>query len=123
MATPLTVLFDEDCGFCAAAAGWLAKRDGIVAAPISGAAGDEALEGLTDDKRYGSFHVVESGGRVWSAGDAVAVLLAALPAGRVTRRLAQTFPRLTDALYRRAAKHRELLGRLFRVNGCRVHPS
>ena len=120
MATPLTVLYDEDCGFCTAAAGWLAKRDGIATAPNGSATGDTALHGMSRDERYTSFHVVDSAGRVSSSGEALTVLLAVLPAGRATSRVAGRFPRATEAVYRRTARHRDLLGRLFRVDACRV---
>ena len=117
VATTLTVLYDEDCGFCTAVAERLARRDGIVATPIGGAA---VLEGMSRDERYASFHVVDSAGRVSSAGEALAVLLGALPAGRVAGGLARKFPRATEAIYRQTAKRRQLLGRLFRVNACRA---
>ena len=121
VATALTVLYDEDCGFCTAVAERLARRDGISAAEIGGAA---ALGEMSRNERYASFHVVDSAGRVSSAGEALTVLLAALPAGRVTSRLARRFPRVTEAVYRQTARHRNLLGQLFRVDACRVdHPS
>ena len=123
VATPLTVLYDEDCGFCTAAAGWLAKRDGIVTAPIGSATGDTALHGMSRDERYASFHVVDNAGRVSSAGEALTLLIAALPAGRATSRVARRFPRVTEALYQQTAKRRSLLGRLFRVNARRGGPS
>ena len=123
VATPLTVLYDEDCGFCTAAAGWLAKRDVIAVAAIGSATGDTALHGMSRDERYASFHVVNGSGRVSSAGEALTVLLAVLPAGGATSRLARRFPRTTEALYGQAAKRRSLLGRLFRVNACRGRPS
>jgi predicted DCC family thiol-disulfide oxidoreductase YuxK len=121
VATTLTVLYDEDCGFCTAVAARLARRDGIVAASIGGAAGNAALHEMSRDERYGSFHVVDSAGRVSSAGEAVAILLAAFPAGRATSRLARAFPRVTETMYRQTAKRRDLLGRLFRVHACRAN--
>lgn len=123
MATALTVLYDEDCGFCTAVAGRLARRDGIVAAPIGSATGEAALVGLTRDERYASFHVVDGSGRVSSAGEALAALLAVLPAGGATSRLARKFPRATEAVYRQTARRRDLLGRLFGVQACRVERS
>jgi len=120
VATRLTILYDEDCGFCTFLAQRLAKREGITDAAIGSALGDAALAPMSREERYTSFHVVDGTGHVSTAGEAVAVLLTALPGGRVTSRLAQRFPRLTDALYRRAAKHRDLLGRVFRVGACRV---
>ena len=53
---------------------------------------------MSRDERYASFHVVDSAGCVSSAGEAVAVLLAALPAGRATGALARKFPRATEAI-------------------------
>jgi len=121
--TQLTVLYDEDCGFCTAVAGRLARRRGIVAAPIGSPTGDAALHGMSRDERYASFHVVDGSGRLSSVGEALTVLLAALPTGRATSRLARRFPRATEALYRQTAKRRSLLGRLFRVNARRGRPS
>ena len=117
------MLYDEDCGFCTAVAERLARRDGVVAELIGGAAGDAALAKMGRDERYASFHVVDGSSRVSSASDALAVLLAALPAGHATGRLTRKFPRATDALYRQTARHRKLLGRLFRVNARRVDRS
>ncbi len=120
MTKQLTVLYDEGCGFCTAVAGRLAKRDGIVAAEIGSATGDDALHGLSRDERYSSFHVVDGSGQVSSAGDALTVLLGALPADRLTSLLARRFPRATAAVFRQAARRRQLLGRLFRVDSWRV---
>ena len=117
------MLYDEDCGFCTAVAERLARRDRVVAELIGGAAGDAALPEMSRDERYASFHVVDGSGRVSSAGEALAVLLAALPAGQATGRLARKFPRATEAVYRQTARRRELLGRLFRVKACRVDRS
>ena len=114
----LTVLYDEDCGFCTAVASRLARRDGIAVAAIGSEKGDAALPDMSRDERYASFHVVDGSGRVSSAGEALTVLLAALPAGRATSRVARRFPRATEALYRQTAKRRGLLGRLFRVDAC-----
>jgi predicted DCC family thiol-disulfide oxidoreductase YuxK len=116
----LTVLYDEDCGFCTAVAGRLAKRSGIVTAAIGSPAGEAALHGMSHDDRYASFHVLDGAGRVSSAGEALAVLVAVLPAGRVTSRVARQFPRATEAVYRQTARRRDLLGRLLRIDACRV---
>ena len=123
MAATLTILYDEGCGFCTAIAGRLAKRDGVAAAEFASPTGDIALEGLSRNERYASFHVVDSSGRLSSAGEALAALLAVLPAGRATSRVARAFPRVTEALYRQTARRRDLLGRLFQVDACRVDRS
>jgi predicted DCC family thiol-disulfide oxidoreductase YuxK len=115
VAATLTILYDEGCGFCTAIADRLARREGIGAAAIGSATGDAALGGMSRDERYDSFHVVDGAGNLTSAGEALTVLLAALPAGRVTSALARKFPRGTETVYRQAAKRRSLLGRLFRL--------
>src|SRR5207248_915018 len=92
VAASLTILYDEDCGFCTATALRLARRHGIAAAGIGSATGDAALREMPRDGRYASFHVVDDRGSVSSAGEAVTVLLAALPVGWLTSRLARTFP-------------------------------
>lgn len=120
MAIALTVLYDEDCGSCTAVARRLAEHPGLAAAEIGGATGEATLGNMSHTGRYASFHVVDNSGRVSSAGEALASLLGALPAGRVTGWLARKFPRTTEALYRLTAKRRNLLGRLCRVDACRV---
>ena len=62
----------------------------------------ELLLAMTDDERMKSFHLVDSSGRVHSAGDGLAQLYPFL----------QRSPRLADRLYWLVAGNRDRLGKL-----------
>jgi predicted DCC family thiol-disulfide oxidoreductase YuxK len=59
-----------------------------------------------------SFHLVESDGTVYSAGAALAKLMARLPGGGLVGRAADKRPAVTEALYRLVAGNRDRLGPL-----------
>ena len=64
----LTVLYDENCGFCAAIASRFvrAARGRLRAEPIGSPLGADALRDLARRDRYASVHVVDERGRRWS---------------------------------------------------------
>src|SRR3954453_9158162 len=107
------LLFDADCGFCRWVTAKLLRWDRgrrlrpvaldsaeaeTLLAPVPGALGLESWPLVAD-------------GRGRSAGRAVAPLLRRLPGGRPLARVAELFPRTTDAVYRWVARHRGRLGR------------
>ncbi len=117
----MTVLFDDDCGFCRWSASRLALWDrhrhlGFV--PIRSVDGDAYLEGMDLARRGRSWHVVTRDGVIVSAGAAVPPLLRELPAGAPLARLSETFPRSTDRAYRALARRREVFGRILHVDTC-----
>ena len=67
---------------------------------------------MDTERKMASWHLVEPGGRVYSAGAAFAPLLRLLPGGRVFARLADAAPRVADVGYRAVADRRGLWGRL-----------
>ena len=71
------------------------------------------LEGLTEDERMASWHLVSPGGERWSGGAAAPPMLRLLPGGRLPARALAAFPGLTDRAYGLVARHRGALGRLF----------
>ncbi|MEP6972999.1 MAG: DCC1-like thiol-disulfide oxidoreductase family protein [Actinomycetota bacterium] len=117
----MTVLFDDDCGFCRWSVSRLAVWDRhrrLRFEPIRSEAGDASLEGMDVAQRARSWHVVTRRGLIASAGAAMPFLLRELPAGAPLARLAETFPRSTDRAYQAIARRRDVLGRLLHVDAC-----
>jgi predicted DCC family thiol-disulfide oxidoreductase YuxK len=117
------VFYDDCCGFCRWSASVVAhwdRRRRLHFAPIRGDEGDARLAHMDAVQRDGSWHVITREGRVASAGAAVPLLLRELPGGTPLARASETFPRTTDRAYRAVARRRGTLGRLLRVDACRV---
>jgi predicted DCC family thiol-disulfide oxidoreductase YuxK len=102
------VLYDERCGACVALARRL-ERHGIALAPIGSSAGARWLRDLGERERYAAVHAIDAAGRRHTGGDAVPVVLAALPRGVPLARLARSRPRATERAYRILARHRRLV--------------
>jgi len=122
----ITVLYDEDCGFCRWSADKLRvwdTRGRLTFASIQSARGAELLQALPVAERLDSMHAVTPDGRVWSGGQAVRVILAELPGGRIPASIAATLPGATERIYRLVARHRNRLGRLLGQRACSVDPS
>jgi len=123
---PITVLYDDDCGFCRWSADMLRRwdrRGGLRFATIQSRTGDSLLADLDLVERLASWHVVTPDGRRRSAGDAVAPTLERLPGGWPLARLAELAPSLTDVAYRGVARRRSTLGRLLGTQACAVDPA
>lgn len=119
------LLFDEDCGFCRWATDRVLRwdrRGALRALPIQSEEGDRLLDGMDDRRKLGSWHLASPGGRVDSAGAAVAPLARLLPLGAPLAMVAGAFPGATDALYRMLARHRTALARVVGVRSCAVDP-
>ena len=122
----VTVLYDDDCGFCRWSADAIRRWDSrgrLAFASIQGERGNELLRSVPVELRLASMHAVSPDGRVWSGGDAVRVILDVVPGGSVLAKMAATFPDTTDALYRLAARNRERLGSWLGQDACNVDPS
>ena len=122
----ITVLYDEDCGFCRLSADKLRawdRRDRLTFAAIQSAPGAELLHAVPEAERLGSMHAVTTDRRVWSGGQAVPVILGELPGGSVLASIAVAFPGATDTMYRLVARHRERLGRMLGQRACGVDPT
>jgi len=121
-----TLLYDADCGFCR----WsLAKilrwdtRGRIRPVPLQDPEADELLGDMDEERKMASWHLVTPDGRVYSAGDAVPPLAAALPAGAPVAALARAFPGTTGRVYSWVADHRDQLGRRLGAQACSVDPT
>jgi predicted DCC family thiol-disulfide oxidoreductase YuxK len=122
----ITVLYDEDCGFCRWSTdkirAWDTHRR-ITFAAIQSARGEELLVAVPEAQRLDSMHAVGPDGGVWSGGRAVRVILAELSGGSVPASITAAFPGATDTTYRLVARHRERLGRMLGQRACSVDPT
>ena len=109
------LLYDDDCGFCRWALGKVLSWDRggrIRLVPIESDEGDRLLADLAREERGRSWHLVDAGGRLYSAGAAFPPLLRLLPGGRLPARLADASPGLVDRAYFLVADNRSRLGPL-----------
>jgi predicted DCC family thiol-disulfide oxidoreductase YuxK len=122
----IVILYDADCGLCRWSADRLKRwdsRGALAFASIQSANGQELLHAIPEEARLDSMHAVTNDGRVWSGGEALRVLLEALPAGTVPATIAGAFPEATEHVYRFVARHRERLGAWLGQDACDVDPS
>ncbi len=120
------VLYDEECGFCRWALDQLLRwdrRENLRAAPIQSDEGDRLLGELSEQARLSSWHLVTPDGRRHSGGAATGPLARLMPLGAPVALLAETFPRITDRLYRWVARNRGTAGRRLGERTCAVDPS
>jgi predicted DCC family thiol-disulfide oxidoreductase YuxK len=113
------ILYDSDCGFCKWSLDKILiwdRRRRLRPVAIQSAEGDELLAGVPPDRRLDSWHLVEQGGELHSAGAAAAPLARLLPGGRPLAFLFGRFPRITDRAYRWVANHRDRFARLVGVD-------
>ena len=112
------VLYDGDCGFCRWTLALLLRWDRghrLWPATIEGPVGERWLAAMPVAARLASWHLVEQGGAVTSAGRAFAPLSAYHPAGRLLRLLPL---RVVEPAYRFVAGRRSAFSRF--VPGRRV---
>jgi predicted DCC family thiol-disulfide oxidoreductase YuxK len=111
--TPVPVLYDPDCGFCRVTLALLLRwdtRGRLRPVALGTEEVDALLDGMPEEERMASWHLVE-GGRVHSGGAAFPAVFAKLPGGGLFARVTERFPGASDRLYRWVADHRSLLGR------------
>jgi predicted DCC family thiol-disulfide oxidoreductase YuxK len=112
--TTYPILYDPDCGFCRVCVAALLKWDrGRRLRPVAlrSTAADALLEGMPDNERMSSWHLVTGDGTIHSAGHAFPELFRLLPGGTPLARLSARFPHASDRGYRWVAEHRSLFGR------------
>jgi predicted DCC family thiol-disulfide oxidoreductase YuxK len=109
------VLYDSDCGLCiwtlAKLLAWDRRRR-LRPVALQDPEADALLDGIDEQRKMASWHLVQPGGQVSSGGAAVAPLAELLPGGGVVARLAAAVPGLTARLYDWVASNRGRLGRL-----------
>lgn len=111
-AVSLSILYDEDCGFCRWSVVVVARLvpDAMLVS-IQSPLGAELLADLTPDERLRSAHVIVDGKRE-SAGAAGAALAEQVSWLRPVGRLARRFPRLADRGYHLVADRRIAISKL-----------
>ena len=120
------VLYDEDCGVCRWTADRLRhwdRRGRLTFRSIQTAEAGGDLDAIEPAARYASWHVVESDGRIWSAGAAIPRVMRRLPGGGPVATLAATFPALTERMSWFVVRHRTRFGRMLGEQACSVDPS
>jgi predicted DCC family thiol-disulfide oxidoreductase YuxK len=103
------VLYDDDCGFCRWTLALLLtwdRRRRLWPAPIAGTVGDRWLAGMPAEERLASWHLVEAGGRVSSAGAGLADVLPYVPGGGLLAPVLRRAPVAVERAYRFVADHR-----------------
>jgi predicted DCC family thiol-disulfide oxidoreductase YuxK len=78
------------------------------------------LGGMTSNRQWESWHLVNSDGRVFSAGRAFAPLFDLLPGGAPLAFICRVIPKPVDIAYAFVASNRSSLGRLLGVGACRL---
>jgi predicted DCC family thiol-disulfide oxidoreductase YuxK len=116
----MTVLYDEDCGFCTWLAARLARRGELNAVAIGSVTGARLLRDLPRERRYDSVHVVDPRGRRRSGAAALPTLLDALPRLAWASSIVDAFPQPFAWGYALVSRHRRLLSRLLRLESCRT---
>ena len=114
MSARAIVFYDHDCGFCRWTLGLLLAWDRghrLWPAPIESAVGARWLGGMPLEERRASWHIVEEGGRVGSAGRGVFDVLAYVPGGRVVAVPLRLLPRVVERAYWFVARRRSSFSR------------
>lgn len=114
-AAPLTVLYDEECGFCRYLLAILLRADRhrrLLPIPIQGFDGQRLLSDLTPAQRLATAHVVTPAGRLYSGGDIAVPIARELPLGVGASRVIGRFASPTRWTYDQLAANRSRLGRL-----------
>jgi predicted DCC family thiol-disulfide oxidoreductase YuxK len=112
---PVTLLYDSDCGFCRWCLGkvlaWDRRRE-LRPVAIQSDEADGLLGGMPNQERLSSWHLIDGGGSVRSAGAAFPGLLRLLPGGAPLAALTARAPRATERAYRWVAENRSRWGKL-----------
>ena len=109
------ILYDADCGVCrvilAAILAW--DRAGrLKPLRLQSALAAELLPGMSEEERMRSFHLVEPGGAVHSAGAGLSAMFDELPGGKGLAAASRRFDRATSRAYWLVARNRTKLGKL-----------
>jgi predicted DCC family thiol-disulfide oxidoreductase YuxK len=119
----LVVLYDRDCGICAATARSLARwdrRHRLALLPLQevGASGRPRIAAAADLPLLEALHAIdERSGAIHSGGDAALAIAAILPGGTIVRLLAAIppFRWVVGIAYRVVARNRRRIGRWLRL--------
>jgi predicted DCC family thiol-disulfide oxidoreductase YuxK len=111
----VTLIYDPDCGFCRWCLGKVLAWDRRRAVRPVALGTDEAKRLLGDmppGEQASSWHLVDEGDEVRSAGAGFEPLLRLLPGGSPLAALAGRFPNATERGYRLVSGNRSIFGKL-----------
>ncbi len=114
MSARAIVFYDHDCGFCRWTLGLLLAWDRghrLWPAPIESEVGSRWLGAMGAEERAASWHIVEEGGRVSSAGRGISVVLSYVPGGRVVGLPLRLLPGVVERAYWLVAGRRSRFSR------------
>jgi predicted DCC family thiol-disulfide oxidoreductase YuxK len=114
MSAPI-LLYDSDCGFCRWSLGKVLawdRRGRIRPVSLQSKEAEELLADLSQEERFGSWHLFDSEGERRSAGAGIAPLLRLLPGGSPFAAIAARTPDAMERGYRFIAGNRSLWGKL-----------
>jgi predicted DCC family thiol-disulfide oxidoreductase YuxK len=110
-----TLLYDRDCGFCRWCLGKVLawdRRRSIHPIAIQSEQADRLLDGIPEEQRLASWHLIGDDGTVRSAGAAFPPLFGQLPGGAPLAALTARAPDATDRAYRWVTGNRSRWGKL-----------
>jgi predicted DCC family thiol-disulfide oxidoreductase YuxK len=110
-----TLLYDRDCGFCRWCLGKVLawdRRRSIHPIAIQSEQADRLLDGIPEEQRLASWHLIGDDGTVRSGGAAFPPLFGQLPGGAPLAALTARAPDATDRAYRWVAGNRSRWGKL-----------
>ena len=114
MSARAIVLYDHDCGFCRWTLGLMLIWDRghrLWPAPIESSVGERWLAAMPTEERLASWHIVEEGGVVTSAGRGIFKVLAYVPGGRVMAWPLRLVPGVVERAYWFVASNRSAFSR------------
>jgi predicted DCC family thiol-disulfide oxidoreductase YuxK len=113
--TTATLIYDNDCGFCRWCVGKVLALDrhrAVRPVALNSTEAGRLLAGMPANELMASWHLVDEGGSIHSAGAGFEPLLRLLPGGAALASLAARFPGATERGYRMVSGHRSFFGRL-----------
>jgi predicted DCC family thiol-disulfide oxidoreductase YuxK len=108
------VFYDHDCGFCRWTLGLMLAWDRghrLWPAPIQSSVGERWLAGMPMEARLASWHIVEEGGRVSSAGGGIFEILSYVPGGGAVGLPLRAVPGMVERGYWFVAGRRSRISR------------
>jgi predicted DCC family thiol-disulfide oxidoreductase YuxK len=111
----VTLIYDSDCGFCRWCLGKVLawdRRGAIRPIALGTDDANRILAGMPADERKSSWHLVDEGGVVRSAGAGFEPLLRLLPGSRPLAAVAARFAGTTERGYRMVSGNRSRFGKL-----------
>jgi predicted DCC family thiol-disulfide oxidoreductase YuxK len=109
------LIYDSDCGFCRWCLGKVLawdRRHTIRPVALGTDEANRLLGDMPADRQRSSWHLVDDGGAIHSAGAGFPPLLRLLPAGGSLAAVTAKFPGATESAYRFVSGNRSIWGKL-----------